>query len=78
MEFAFMKEDLLERERSEREEEVSLHLPTRQAEMKRIKDIEAAREKARKDAGWDGETELDPILDEALQVARDVVGQLAG
>ncbi len=77
MEFAFMREDIMERERLDAKKYLSLHFDTRKADLDRSKAIKEARDTARRAAGWDGETDLDPILDEARQVARDMVKQLS-
>lgn len=71
-EFAWLAEDLAERERL-RNQPVSLHLPTRKADADRRKQIDEARDAARRGQGWDGESELDFILDEALAITADFV-----
>lgn len=76
MEFAFLEEDLNERERLKDDLTVSLHLPTRQAEKERRDAIAHARSKAREAAGYDPDDPPDAILDEAIHITRDLVKQL--
>lgn len=92
MEFDFLREDLAERERLEKQTTVSLHKPTREAEIARRKDIDEARHAKRVEAGTakpkppegeekkaeaeEEENPIDPILDEALLITRDMVRQL--
>ena len=108
MEFAFLEEDINERNRLDAIDTLSLHAPTRRAEIERRKKIEEARESARdavlakgmvavrapvfgnknkvetegiETAAADGakrpkKPQPDPIMEEALLIARDFVRQL--
>lgn len=77
MGFAFLLEDLRERERLEARDTLSLHLPTRRAEIDRNRQIDDARETAWRLAGVaEDEDPPDPVLEEALQIAADVVRDL--
>lgn len=72
-EFIRMAEDVTERRQNETLGSLSLDLEERKAEFEALKAKEAAREVARKAEGWDGEAKIDPVLEEALRVARDFV-----
>lgn len=78
MGFGFLLEDLAEREKLQDRKEISLHEPTRRAEIDRRNQLEEARKAAWQAAGHDPEAPPDTILEEALRVTRDVVRQLHG
>jgi hypothetical protein len=77
-EFKQLAADIAERERYRAENSLSLDLDARRAEQEAEEAKEKARDEARKAAGWDGEAEIDAVLDEALLVARDYVLSLDG
>lgn len=75
MEFAFLLEDLMRREIDRDRAQLSLHRPTREAEINRRKLIDEARQTARRLAGSDPEDPPDAILVEATHIAADLVQQ---
>jgi carboxyl-terminal processing protease len=77
-EFSYLRADIARRAKLQAETGISLDLATRRAEIDEVKAEQDDREAQRKAAGWDGESPLDPILDEAVEIARDYVGQLGG
>lgn len=78
MEFSFLLEDIAERDRNRENARVSLHLPTRQTERDHRKAVEGNRNVARGlPAEPPPDAELpDPILDEAVAIAVDVLAGL--
>jgi carboxyl-terminal processing protease len=77
-EFKQLADDIAERERYRADNTLSLDLDDRRAEQEADEAQDKARDEARKAAGWDGEAEIDAVLDEALLVARDYVLSLDG
>ncbi len=74
-EFSYLAEDIAFREEQNAKNTVSLHKATREKEIAEAEAIEAKREEERKARGWDGESDIDPVLDEAVHIARDWVQQ---
>ncbi|MCB9681113.1 MAG: carboxy terminal-processing peptidase [Alphaproteobacteria bacterium] len=78
MQFAFLAEDLAERERLQAQKTLSLDEATRRAERTRNETIRDNHDKAYTAAGMDPEHLPDFILDEAIAITHDVVMQLQG
>lgn len=74
-EFSLLGEDLARRAEYEARTCLSLDASARQAESEGLIAEDKAREAARRARGWDGEADIDPIRDEALLIARDIVEQ---
>lgn len=77
VEFGYLLDDLKERAEMEERNTLSLDPATRKAEQADFIARDDAREAARKAAGWDGETVIDPIRDEALAITADLLQQQA-
>lgn len=72
-EFTWMLEDVAENRRMDELDALTLDLDARKAEVDETKQRADAREAARKASGWDGEAEIDPVLDEAVQILADLL-----
>jgi carboxyl-terminal processing protease len=74
-EFSYIQADIATRLADEADDQLSLHLDTRRREIEEAKSLVEGRDEARKKRGWDGESDIDPILDEAVHIASDILMQ---
>ncbi len=74
--FAFLREDVARREAAEADPTVSLHLPTRKAEIARLDKIAEDHDATLASLGYETPDEVDPIKEEAVRIAADFVGGL--